>query len=154
MRGHATESYVSLASPSTACSSCRTGHTKSSYHTLPTGSKSNHQKIHPGATNSTSRPTWEGFAATQSLGRVWLHHNMYRTLGEQLITAAQRPPIQADQQRHNTQEHSLLNAYHTARMVCMPPRPDIMHVARKQAVGEGPPPRECPQSSTSQSTLH
>ena len=28
----------------------------------------------------------------QSLGRIWLHHNMYRTLGAQLKTAAQRPP--------------------------------------------------------------
>jgi hypothetical protein len=42
--------------------------------------------------NSTPRQNWESFAASQSMCRMWQLHNMYRTWGEQLKTAAQRPP--------------------------------------------------------------
>ena len=64
------------------------------------------QQVHcatnlPRCQNTTTRQTWESFAAFQSLGRIWLHHNMYRALGAQLKTAAQRPPAQADQQIPN-----------------------------------------------------
>jgi hypothetical protein len=46
----------------------------------------------PWCKKNTTRQTWESFAASQSLYRVWLLHNMYRTSGEQLKMAAQRPP--------------------------------------------------------------
>ena len=63
----------------------------------------------PWCQNSTTRLIWEIFAASQSLCRMWLLHNVYRTWGEQLKTAANPKKNGCSK----TAPHKLISRYQT-----------------------------------------